>query len=116
MQRMFVNARFVYASATVASSPKELEYMQRVGLFGPASPFETFGDFEKTVEARGTGAMELLAVELKRWGRYIARTLSFEQASRQMQMCAHARTHTHTQTRQRMHKRTNAPIYHSHLP
>ena len=83
-QEKFVNARFVYASATMASSPKELEYMQRVGLFGEHTGFETFSDFEQTVQARGTGAMELLAVDLKRRGRYLARTLSFKDCTYEM--------------------------------
>lgn len=78
LQNRLPKARIVYASATGASEPKNMAYMTRLGLWGPGTPFKEFNDFIQAVERRGVGAMELVAMEMKLRGMYIARQLSFQ--------------------------------------
>ncbi|KAG9510530.1 Protein strawberry notch-like 1, partial [Fragariocoptes setiger] len=78
IQAKLPNARVVYASATGASEPRNLGYMTRLGIWGPGTPFKTFNDFCLSIERRGVGAMELVAVDLKMKGAYMARQLSFQ--------------------------------------
>ncbi|XP_072516652.1 si:ch73-63e15.2 isoform X2 [Salminus brasiliensis] len=70
-------ARVVYASATGASEPKNMIYMSRLGIWGEGTPFRTFDDFLHAIEKRGVGAMEIVAMDMKVSGMYIARQLSF---------------------------------------
>lgn len=77
LQKQLPKARIVYASATGASEPKNMAYMVRLGLWGPGTSFPEFTDFVQTVEKRGVGAMELVAIDMKLRGVYIARQLSF---------------------------------------
>jgi len=81
IQKRLPKARVVYASATGASETKHLGYMVRLGIWGEGTPFETFSDFCGAIEKRGVGAMELVAVDLKMRGSYIARQLSFKTTS-----------------------------------
>ncbi|KAF6265497.1 hypothetical protein COO60DRAFT_1623874 [Scenedesmus sp. NREL 46B-D3] len=57
-----------------------MAYMERMGLWGPASPFPDFNAFLESMRKRGVSFMELLAMEMKAAGRYVARGLSFRQA------------------------------------
>ncbi|XP_063311626.1 protein strawberry notch homolog 2 isoform X1 [Pelobates fuscus] len=70
-------ARVVYASATGASEPKNMIYMSRLGIWGEGTSFSTFDDFLHAIEKRGVGAMEIVAMDMKVSGMYIARQLSF---------------------------------------
>eukprot|EP00629_Pelagomonadales_sp_RCC1024_P016933 CAMPEP_0119262942 /NCGR_PEP_ID=MMETSP1329-20130426/2499_1 /TAXON_ID=114041 /ORGANISM="Genus nov. species nov., Strain RCC1024" /LENGTH=1313 /DNA_ID=CAMNT_0007262627 /DNA_START=179 /DNA_END=4117 /DNA_ORIENTATION=+ len=100
IQEMLPNARVVYCSATAVSEPRNYAYMTRLGLWGPRSPFphaaattsRTYDDikanqmdaiqsFVKACEARGVGAMELVALHLKREGALLCRTLSYAGAA-----------------------------------
>ncbi|GAB6030353.1 Protein strawberry notch 1 [Chamberlinius hualienensis] len=81
LQKLLPKARIVYASATGASEPKNMAYMVRLGLWGLASPFAEFSDFIQAVEKRGVGAMEIVAMDMKLRGSYIARQLSFSGVS-----------------------------------
>lgn len=67
----------MYASATGASEPRNMAYMNRLGIWGHKTPFREFGDFIQAVERRGVGAMEIVAMDMKLRGMYIARQLSF---------------------------------------
>lgn len=58
--------------------PQNLLYMTRLGLWGPSTAFPCRLDFVKLLNARGVGAMELVALDLKRRGAFMARTLSWE--------------------------------------
>ena len=78
LQNRLPKARVVYASATGASEPKHMAYMVRLGIWGPGSPFRDFTDFLGAVEKRGVGAMEIVAMDMKLRGMYIARQLSFQ--------------------------------------
>ncbi|XP_047387205.1 protein strawberry notch homolog 2 isoform X1 [Sciurus carolinensis] len=70
-------ARVVYASATGASEPRNMIYMSRLGIWGEGTPFRTFEEFLHAIEKRGVGAMEIVAMDMKVSGMYIARQLSF---------------------------------------
>ena len=78
LQNKLPKARVVYASATGASEPRNMAYMVRLGLWGDGTPFKEFIDFINAVEKRGVGAMEIVAMEMKHRGMYIARQLSFK--------------------------------------
>lgn len=78
LQNKLPKARVVYASATGASEPRNMAYMVRLGIWGKGTPFATFNDFISAVEKRGVGAMELVAMDMKLRGGYIARQLSFQ--------------------------------------
>ncbi|VEU39651.1 unnamed protein product [Pseudo-nitzschia multistriata] len=100
LQRRLPMARVVYCSATGVSDVEQLGYAERLGLWkigGPsgvgsvlpnATPsgdssggrFSDFGAFCGSLERRGLGSLELLALELKTRGSLMARTLSWEGA------------------------------------
>lgn len=42
-----------------------LAYATRLGLWGTHSPFYSFKEFKESMETRGLGALEMLAMELK---------------------------------------------------
>ncbi|XP_008559956.1 protein strawberry notch isoform X4 [Microplitis demolitor] len=77
LQTKLPKARVVYASATGASEPRNMAYMVRLGMWGEGTPFAEFNDFIAAVEKRGVGAMEIVAMDMKLRGMYIARQLSF---------------------------------------
>ncbi|XP_004688987.1 PREDICTED: protein strawberry notch homolog 2 isoform X2 [Condylura cristata] len=77
LQNKLPLARVVYASATGASEPRNMIYMSRLGIWGEGTSFHTFEDFLHAIEKRGVGAMEIVAMEMKVSGMYIARQLSF---------------------------------------
>lgn len=63
------------------SDIKHMAYATRLGLWGSANPlYPTFESFQGTLAKRGVGAMEMLALEMKRKGLFVARTLSWEGA------------------------------------
>ena len=55
--------------------------MTRLGLWGTGTAFKDFNDFIQAIERRGVGAMELVAMDMKLRGMYIARQLSFKGVS-----------------------------------
>nr|XP_043068518.1 uncharacterized protein LOC108125263 [Drosophila bipectinata] len=81
LQKVLPNARVVYASATGASEPRNMAYMVRLGLWGPGTAYPDFYEFVNTVEKRGIGAMEIVAMDMKLRGTYISRQLSFRDVS-----------------------------------
>ena len=79
LQNRLPDARILYASATGATTPENLAYAARLGLWGgPDAPFPTREAFLTAVEAGGVAVMELIARELKAMGLYLARSLSFD--------------------------------------
>ena len=79
LQNRLPNARILYVSATGATTPENLAYAPRLGLWGgPEAPFPTRDAFMDAVDTGGVAVMELIARELKAMGLYIARSLSFE--------------------------------------
>lgn len=79
LQNRLPNARVLYVSATGATTPENLAYAVRLGLWGGVeAPFTGREAFLAAVEAGGVAVMELIARELKALGLYIARSLSFD--------------------------------------
>jgi hypothetical protein len=55
--------------AAGASEPRNLGYMERLGLWGEGTPsFASFPDFLEAVGGRGVGALELVAMDMKARG------------------------------------------------
>ena len=77
LQKSLKHARVVYASATGASEPKHMSYMSRIGLWGAGTGFRNSDQFVDALTKAGVGAMELVAMDMKRRGVYLARQLSF---------------------------------------
>jgi len=80
LQNRLPNARVMYCSATGVSDLKQMAYAVRLGLWGDGTNFPTFDAFRASLEKRGVGAMELLALEMKQAGCFVARTLSWDGA------------------------------------
>lgn len=78
LQRRLPNARIVYASATGATEVANLAYADRLGIWGPGTPFSDKSKFFNQISSAGLSAMEIVARDLKALGRYTARTLSFK--------------------------------------
>uniref|UniRef100_A0A915KSP7 Uncharacterized protein n=1 Tax=Romanomermis culicivorax TaxID=13658 RepID=A0A915KSP7_ROMCU len=77
LQQALPHGRVVYASATGATETRNMAYMTRLGLWGKGTQFSDFQEFISAVEKRGVGAMEIVAMDMKQRGLYIARQLSF---------------------------------------
>jgi len=80
MQEMCPEARVLYCSATGVSEIGNMAYMERMGFWGPSTPFKDAETFIKKLQDRGVGFLEMLAIEMKAGGKYVARALSFEEA------------------------------------
>ena len=80
LQQRLPNGRVMYCSATGVSDLKQMAYATRLGLWGPGTNFNNFTSFRQALEKRGVGAMELLALEMKQAGCFVARTLSWDGA------------------------------------
>lgn len=79
LQYRLPNARIMYVSATGATTPENLAYASRLGLWGSVeAPFLTREEFLKAADDGGVAVMELIARELKAQGLYVARMLSFD--------------------------------------
>lgn len=78
LQDRLPNARIVYASATGATEVSNLAYADRLGLWGPGTPFPNALSFATQIDKGGIAAMEVVARDLKQMGLYTARGLSYE--------------------------------------
>lgn len=75
----------MYCSATSVSHPKNLGFMNRLGLWGYGTEHPIgFNQFLQALKRLGTGAMELHAMHLKSIGALCARTLSYESCEFQL--------------------------------
>ena len=80
LQERLPNARVLYCSATGVSDLNQMAYAVRLGLWGAGTNFGSFQNFHSTLQKRGVGAMEMLALEMKQAGCFVARTLSWDGA------------------------------------
>jgi hypothetical protein len=55
--------------------------MNRLGLWGPEAPFSDFANFQQFIDKAGVNAMEIIALDLKSQGFFLARQLSFTGAT-----------------------------------
>ena len=77
IQELLPRARVVYVSATVASELAHMASMDRLGLWGKGTAFADHKTFEKSLQANGVAAMELVAMDMKARGLFLSRTLSY---------------------------------------
>ncbi|KAL1131058.1 hypothetical protein AAG570_012295 [Ranatra chinensis] len=77
LQNSLPAARVVYASATGATEPRNMAYMVRLGMWGNGTPYDKFSHFMSALQKGGVAAMEIVAMDMKMRGLYIARQLSF---------------------------------------
>lgn len=78
LQRRVPKGRVVYCSATGISEVQNVGYLDRLGLWGKGTSFEDSSDFIEHTKRKGLGFLELLSMELKAEGKYVARSLSFQ--------------------------------------
>ncbi|EIE19331.1 hypothetical protein COCSUDRAFT_19644, partial [Coccomyxa subellipsoidea C-169] len=88
IQNQLPKARVVYCSATGVSEVGNMAFMTRLGLWGPGSPFADFQAFLESMKRRGVSFLEMLAMEIKSEGYYVARGLSFMNAEFMELQCA----------------------------
>eukprot|EP00960_Hanusia_phi_P031411 749277-Hanusia_phi.AAC.4 len=81
LQEHLKSARVIYVSATGASKPDHLVYASRLGLWGKGGAFNNSENFVSEINAGGVAAMELLAIQMKASGQYLARSLAFKGAT-----------------------------------
>ncbi|EFX62986.1 LOW QUALITY PROTEIN: hypothetical protein DAPPUDRAFT_308752 [Daphnia pulex] len=79
LQNELPNARIVYICATGVSEPRIMSYMNRLGLWGRGTLFKVSRTFIDTVES--SGVMEIVGMEMKQSGMYMARQMSFKDVS-----------------------------------
>nr|WP_298668162.1 strawberry notch family protein [uncultured Sphingomonas sp.] len=77
LQNALPRARILYVSATGATTPANLGYAARLGLWGEGSAFSSRTRFTVAMEKGGIAAMEVVSRDLKATGLYTARSLSF---------------------------------------
>ena len=87
LQRALPMARTVYCSATGVSEVGHMAYMDRMGLWGLGSAFADFEAFIDSMKHRGVSFLEMLAMEMKSEGKYVARGLSFKNAEFVHEQC-----------------------------
>ncbi|KAF6018566.1 hypothetical protein EB796_023110 [Bugula neritina] len=80
IQRALPKARVLYCSATGVTDVKNMAFMERMGLWGESSAFQTYEEFLDTIQKKGLGIAEMLAMDMKRDGLYVSRMLSFSDA------------------------------------
>ena len=80
LQKALPRARVLYCSATGVTDLENMAYMERLGLWGPGTQFDSFNDFFVEMKNRGVGALEMLAIEMKASGGYVSRALGFKSA------------------------------------
>ncbi len=78
LQRRLPGARVVYVSATGATEVSNLSFANRLGIWGPSTPFASVNEFISQMTAGGLATMELVARDLKQTGAYMARSLSYD--------------------------------------
>jgi len=77
LQNALPRARILYVSATGATTPANLGYAARLGLWGDGTAFATRARFTVAMEKGGIAAMEVVSRDLKAMGLYTARSLSY---------------------------------------
>ncbi|KAF5837835.1 P-loop containing NTP hydrolase pore-1-domain-containing protein [Dunaliella salina] len=80
LQSRLPMARVLYASATGVSEVGNMAYMDRMNLWGTGTAFQNFEQFLSQMKNQSISFLELLAMEMKAEGKYVARGLSFKDA------------------------------------
>jgi hypothetical protein len=66
IQKLLPNARVVYCSATGVSEPKNMAFMNRLGLWGTGTSFNDFAEYLEFLTGIGNGGSEMYALHLKK--------------------------------------------------
>lgn len=77
LQELLPKARVVYASATFASEVRHMAPLARLGLWGTGTVFNDLNAFMTEIGRGGVAALELVARELKAFGKYASRSISY---------------------------------------
>ena len=77
-EKYLPKARVVYSSATGATTPSDIGYATRLGLWGEGTYFDNYESFLNNIGSKGVGAMEMIARDMKALGMYSSRSISFE--------------------------------------
>lgn len=64
--------------ATIGEAVDHLAFADRLGMWGPGTEFANRNEFLNQIEAGGVAAMEVVAKDMKALGRYVARSLSYD--------------------------------------
>ncbi len=78
LQKQLPKARVVYVSATGATEVMNLAYAERLGLWGDKTPFPNATSFVTSISSGGITAMEMVAMNMKANGVYLARSLAYD--------------------------------------
>lgn len=78
LRRRLPQARVLYVSATAATEVTNLAYADRLGLWGPGTPFPTVQNFISEIGRSGINAMEQVARDMKAMGLFSSRSLSYD--------------------------------------
>ncbi|MHC4397794.1 MAG: strawberry notch-like NTP hydrolase domain-containing protein, partial [Planctomycetota bacterium] len=81
LQKRMPQARILYVSATGATEVSNLAYAERLGLWGPGTPFTSKAEFIDKIASGGLNAMEMISGDMKSMGVYIARSLAYTDVS-----------------------------------
>ena len=71
----------LYSSATPASSPRHLQYWERLGMWGAGVTFENHKLLYRSIRMHGTCFLELLSMQMYQTGVYVSRQLSMKNIS-----------------------------------
>ena len=90
LARYAPNARAVYASATPAAEARNLQYAERLGLFGREGVLDIDHpmDLVRMLEHLGKGAMEVLSYTLRKFGLYDKVDISLKDVEYESEMMA----------------------------
>ena len=81
LRTLVPQANVLYSSATAVSLPRHLHYLEGLEIWGVSSPFKTYPQLVDALKLHGMPLMELLAIEMRSSGAYIARQLSLANVS-----------------------------------
>ncbi len=81
LQKRMPQARILYVSATGATEVSNLAYAERLGLWGPGTPFTSKAQFIDKIASGGLNAMEMISGDMKSMGVYLARSLAYTDVS-----------------------------------
>ena len=74
-----INTNILYSSATAISQPNHLQYLKHLGIYGSGETcFRTFDELSNALKIHGSDLMEMISIDMKSRGAYVARQLSFE--------------------------------------
>ena len=83
LQKELPDAKVIYASATGASEPADLAYMERLGSF----KFDSMNAMVKIINKASHSGCEIASMGLKANGAYLCRSLSFKGAEFEVHKC-----------------------------